>query len=165
MDIEGASELNKKPDIEALLSAADTQNVIIELDNYICELCSWGDDLDRLTEPQKFFYFNQSLEREVNNGGFKLYFLNSSGDNAQETVASLQAIRADKTAAILRSAIGQFPNSAVPTDREERQTVLIQIEETANDMWGNLDQKFYAYEDDLNELNLKYVKQHRSSFE
>ena len=59
-----------KPVIEELLKAEDTNNSIIELDNYICELCQWGEDVNQLTDPQKIFFFNQNLEREVNNGGF-----------------------------------------------------------------------------------------------
>ncbi|NCU05033.1 MAG: DMP19 family protein [Chitinophagaceae bacterium] len=156
---------NQKLNLDTLLTSADTNSTIIELDNHICKLCSWGDNLDRLTEPQKHFFFNQNLEREINNGGFNQYFYNSSGDYAHETLTSLQSIGANKTAVILRQAIDQFPNSTVPKDRQERQNVLEQIEDKANEVWENLDQKFYAYEDDLTELNLEYVEQHRNSFE
>lgn len=164
-DKDNSQDGNQKPDMDALLSSADTNNSIIDLDNYICKLCSWGDNLDRLTQPQKNFFFNQNLEREINNGGFNQFFYNSSGDYSHETLTSLQAIGANKTADILRQAIDQFPNSTVPKDRQERQSDLEQIEANANEVWEQLDQRFYAYEDDLNELNLKYVKQHRSSFE
>lgn len=155
---------NQKLDLDTLLSSADINNSIIELDSYICKLCLWGDNLDGLTQPQRNFFFNQNLEREINNGGFNQYFYNSSGDYAHETLTSLQAIGANKTADILRQAIDQFPNSIVPKDRQERQNVLGQIEAKANEEWEHLDQKFYAYEDDLNELNLQYVKQNRASF-
>ena len=151
-------------DLDSLLSSADTNNTVIKLDNHICKLCSWGDDLERLTPPQKHFFFNQNLEREINNGGFNQYFYNSSGDYAHETLASLQAIGTNTNADILQQAIDQFPSSNVPKNRQERQNVLEQIAAKAKEVWENLDQKFYAYEDDLNELNLQYVKQHRRSF-
>lgn len=155
---------DNKPDIDTLLSSPDTNNAIIEIDNFVCKLCLWGDTLDRLTEPQKNFYFNQNLEREINNGGFNQYFYNSSGDFAHETLASLRTIGADKTADILQQAIDQFPNSIVPKDRTERQNILEQIEDKADEMWEQLDQKFYNYEDNLYDLNIEYIKQNRSSF-
>ena len=104
------------------------------------------------------------MEREINNGGFSQYFFNSSGNYAHETVRSLKLIVANKTADILQKAIDQFPNKLVPKDRDERQKVLDQIGEESNAIWNGLDQKFYAYEDDLNTLNLEYVKQNISEF-
>ena len=163
----GGDNKNKddnKPDIDALLSSPDINNTIIEIDNYVCKLCSWGDTLDRLTEPQKTFYFNQNLEREINNGGLNQYFYNSSGNFAHETLASLRKIGANKTADILQEAIDQFPNSAAPKVRAERQTILEQIERRAHQVWEQLDQKFYKYEDKLNDLNIDYIKQNSSSF-
>lgn len=153
------SQNNKKPDIDSLLSLPDTNNAIIEIDNYVSSLCSWGDAIDRLTEPQRIFYFNQNLEREINNGGFNQYFYNSSGDFSHETLTSLRTIGAEKTANILQHAIDQFPNSIVPKDRSERQEILDQIEDKAGHVWENLDQAFYKYEANLNDLNIEYVKQ------
>ncbi|MFY7734889.1 MAG: DMP19 family protein [Bacteroidia bacterium] len=153
-----------KPDIVTLLASADSNNAIIEIDNYVCKLCLYGDNIDRLTQPQRNFYFNQNLEREINNGGFNQYFYNSSGDFAHETIISLRIIGADKTADILQKAIDQFPNSRVSKDRAKRQEVLEQIEDAANEVWEELDQTFYKYEDDLNELNIQYIKQNLNLF-
>jgi hypothetical protein len=155
---------NNKPGIDTLLYSANTNNAIIEIDDYVCKLCSWGDTLDRLTEPQKNFYFNQNLEREINNGGFDQYFYNSSGDFTHETVTSLRTIGANRTADILQQAIYQFPNSIVPRDRVERQEIMEQIEESVSELWEQLDQAFYKYEDNLDDLNIEYIKQNQSSF-
>jgi len=86
----------KKPNLETLLSSSDLNNSIIELDNYVCALGEWGDNLAALTYPQIAFYFNQELEREVNNGGFEYYFRNSSGMYANETIETLELIGATK---------------------------------------------------------------------
>ena len=163
----GSDSKNKaddKPDIDALMISPDTSNAIIEIDNYICKFCSYGEKLDLLTEPQKTFYFNQNLEREVNNGGFNQYFYNSSGDFAHETLISLRSIGANKTADILQQSIDQFPNSVAPKDRSERQNILEQIEDKSNEVWEDLNQKFFLYEDNLHDLNIEYIKQNRSSF-
>ena len=155
---------NKKLDLEKLLSSDDTNGSIIELDNFIGELCSYGDEMDKLTEEQKLFYYNQCLEREINNGGFNQYFFNSSGDFAHKTIQSLQTIGANKTADILQKAIDQFPNSNVPEDRTERKEILEQIEETADVVWEDLNQKFFSYEDDLNTLNIEFVRKNKDKF-
>lgn len=155
---------DQKLDIDRLLLSSDKNKSIIEFDNYICKLCVWGDELDKLTEPQKNFYYNQELEREVNNGGFNQYFSNSSGVFALETVMSLKLIGADKTADLLQNAIDQFPNKTIPNGRDERQEVLERIQEKANEVWNKLDQKFFAYEDDLNTLNIEYVRQNKDKF-
>ena len=150
--------------LETLLSSDDTNESIIELDNFISELCSYGENMDKLTEPQKQFYYNQCLEREINNGGFNQYFINSSGDFAHQTIQSLIAIGANTTADILQKAINQFPDKKVPQDRDERIEIVEQIEETATEIWGELDEKVFDYEDDLNTLNLSFVRQHKSDF-
>jgi len=155
---------SKKIDIDKILASDNVNKSIIEIDNFVCELCSWGDEMDKLTEPQRFFYFNQNLEREVNNGGFEQYFFNSSGDFSHETLISLKVIGANKTAGILQEAINQFPNQSVPKDREERQAVLEEIGERANDIFDMLDQRFFSYEDDLNALNINYVRENKDKF-
>ncbi len=94
--------------IDNLLNSDDKNGSIIELDCFISELCDYGDDFGKVTDHQKLFYLNQNLEREVNNGGFNLYFLNSSGDNAHETISALKAIGADKTADIYKRQLTNF---------------------------------------------------------
>ena len=151
-------------EIEKILNSDDVNGSIIELDNYICELCEYGDRLDQLTQPQKNFYFNQNLEREINNGGFNQFYFNSSGDFAHETIESLKAIGAFKTAEIVELANKQFPNNSVPKERDKRQELLEEIEDDANETWEELDQRFFEYEDDLNSINMEYVRKHQNDF-
>ena len=156
--------MKRMGNLEELLRAENVNNSIIELDDFICELCAWGDSMESLTESQRTFYYNQNLEREVNNGGFNLYFINSSGDFAHETIISLKAIGADHTADILQSAIDQFPDGKVPSDRDERIELVELIEEKANVKWEDLTQRFFEYKDNLNSLNIGYVKKYRTEF-
>jgi hypothetical protein len=150
--------------LDKLLSAKDTNSTIIELDNFVAETCAYGDELDELSEPQKLFFFNQNLEREINNGGLRQFFSNSSGDFAHETLVSLTAIGAMHTAKILQLAIDQFPERKVPKERAERQGIVEQIEDKAGEVWAQLDQQFFEYRDDLNQLNLDFVKKNKSQF-
>ena len=154
----------KKPDIDKLIDSENINRSIIELDNYISDLCGYGDKMDLLTDPQKNFFYNQNLEREINNGGFNQFYFNSTGDFAHETIKSLKSIGAIKTAEIVEKANDQFPDKKVPKDRTTRQGIIAQIEDKANVIWEELDQKFFAYEDDLNSLNMDYIKKNKSGF-
>ncbi len=154
----------KIQNLNNLLNSVDINSTIIELDNFIGELCNYGDDFSKLTDHQKLFYLNQNLEREVNNGGFNQYFRNLSGDNSHETILTLTKIGAYTTADILAKAIEQFPNKEVPKDSDKRILTINQIEAFANDVWNDLDQRFYQYQDDLNALNIEYVRKHKDFF-
>lgn len=150
--------------LEQLLGSEDDDFILSSLDEFICTPCQYGEDIDKLNEAQKLFFFNQNVERELNNGGFNQYFWNSSGDFANETIASLKAIGAEKTAALLQQAMDQFPDRKVPTNRDERNELQEQIQEQADDVWNELDEKFYLYEENLNELNLAFIKMNKDSF-
>ena len=153
------------PDLEKLLSSEDLNGSVIGLDNYISAFCDYGDSLDKLSNSQKTFFFNQNLEREINNGGFNQFYFNSAGDFAHETIESLKAIGAHKTAEIVKKANDQFPKGIVPSDRAVRQELLEKIEIKANEFWDELDQKFFEYEEDLNSLNMEYVRKNKNQFE
>jgi hypothetical protein len=154
-----------KPNIDALIASDDTNGSVIELDNYVCELCEWGERMDKLSAPQKVFYFNQELEREVNNGGFEQYFFNSYGSFAHETIESLNAVNAKKTAELLQHAVNQFPDGKVPKLTEDRRKLMLNLwPESDNKVWEDLDQKFFAYEDDLNALNMAFVQTNHEFF-
>jgi hypothetical protein len=151
-------------DIDNIVNSKNINDAIIELDNFLGQLCAYGEDISKLNKHQRIFYLNQCLEREVNNGGFNQYYFNSSGDFAEETVDSLKAIGAEKTATILSQANAVFPNGKVPASIDERQKNLEEIEESVNEQWENIEEKFMAYEDDLNSLNMAYIKNNKDRF-
>ena len=150
--------------LENLLKSDNLNDSIIEIDNYVSELCQWGEDLEKLTEPQRNFYFNQCLEREVNGEGFSGYFTNSSGRYAHQTVETLKLIGANNFAKILQKAIDKFPKKVVPQDDEEREEIVEQLEEKNDEIWEKLDDKFYEYPEDLNQLNINYIIQNKDFF-
>jgi hypothetical protein len=154
----------KKPDIEKLITSSNLNSSVIELDNYICALCEWGNNIPALSYPQMVFYFNQELEREINNGGFNLYFQNSAGRYANDTIETLTLIGAEKTAEILKRAIESFPDKIVPIDDDERKKLFLHIKSEATEIWEELDQQFFNYEDDLNSLNMNFVKNNKQYF-
>jgi Domain of unknown function (DUF4375) len=166
-DTNNSNEIIKqgnKLNLDSLLLTKDTTNIMIALDNSITSLCEFGDSLNRLTEPQKNFFYIQNLEREVNNGGFNQYFFNSDGDYAHETLIALNAIGANHALIIMQTAINEFPNHIVPKDRNKRQEVLKEIEKKASKTWDKLDSTFYTYPDDIDALNINYIKSNRKDF-
>ena len=100
---------DKKLNINRLINSDDINGSISKIDDYICNLCESGDKLELLSDPQKIFYYIQNFEREINNGGFKQFYYNSSGAFAHETIYSLKIVGAYKTANIVMRANDQFP--------------------------------------------------------
>lgn len=100
----------------------------------------------------------------MNNGGLDQYFFNPTGDFAHETVKSLIVVGAYRTAQILQAAISQFPDGKVPTNRHQRVETMKQIETAASVIWENLNHEFYTYSDDLNFLNLAFVRKNMEEF-
>ncbi|HWK02432.1 MAG TPA: DUF4375 domain-containing protein [Puia sp.] len=111
--------------IENLDHIVNTENrtrAVMILYDFICKY-----DFDELTEPQKHFYFIQELENAINMDGFYLYFWNSRGGFAAETLQSLTAIGAFHTCVIMQKAIDQFPGGHVPKEWLSRQRLVEQI--------------------------------------
>ena len=150
--------------IDQILKMDNAQLAVIELDTRVNELSAYGEDLSKLTEPQKVLLFVENVEKEVNNGGFNQFFWNSSGDYAHESLAALEVIGAKKTAAIVRRAIAQWPQQTVPKDKTEREELLEQIQGKAEAVWGKCEEEFFAYEEDISQLLIEYVKKHKREF-
>lgn len=151
--------------LDELLNTDDIYQSIAVLDDIIAKACNYGDDLQNLTEPQKIFYFLQSLQAQVNNGGFDQYFFNFSGRFAHEALVALNAVDAPYTAGLLREGIQQFPGEKVPNDTDIRRELLInELSERAEKAWNSLDDKFYLDKEDLDALCFEYIRKNRDEF-
>lgn len=117
-----------------------------------------------LTPAERVVFCLDALEREINNGGFQQFFENSSGDHAFDTVESLQTLGANQMAALVRDAIAVFPGGRPAADRGERQDQLDRLDQRATSRWGELDDAFYQYPDNLVALERRYVQQHVAQF-
>ena len=155
---------DKKLNINRLINSDDINDSIIKMDEYISSLCESGDKMELLSDPQKIFYYIQSIEKEIDNGGFKQFYNNSSGAFAHETTYSLKIIGAYKTANIVMRANDEFPGRQVPKDRSERQIIVKQIQDTSDEVWKELDQRFLAQDEDLNAFNIEFVRKNKKFF-
>lgn len=142
----------------------DPNDFMIALSDHIAQKCQYGEDMSVLSAPERTIFITQSLEMEVNNGGFSQFFYNSSGDFSGELAAAFTAIGADKTAAICQQAISAF-GQELPSDREARIGMLDDCEsDDLDEALEECDNAFYEYQDDLNTLNYTYVLNHKESF-
>jgi len=149
--------------IDDVLAQEDGTAFAIALSNLVFPRYD-RDGYAALTPAERVAYCIDALEREVNNGGFRQFFDNSSGDTALETVAALETIGARQAAALVRRAVAVFPDGAPPRDRDERCLLVERLPETAADEWMALDGEFYGYPDDLTTLLRRYVEAHRDDF-
>ena len=156
---------SNKPDFEKLFLEKESEKAIMEIDEWLNEITQYGQNLSKLNLSQQIVIIIENLEREINNGGFNQFYLNSSGNYANETVDYLKKIGANKTAEIVKRANAEWPNNQVPKDRTERQIVLERIEEKADPIWENCDQDFYKYPDHITDLLLDFVKKNKTDFE
>lgn len=131
------------------------------------EKCDYGENIDALNEQERIFYITQTLEAEVNNGGFSQFFYNSSGDFSNEVVNAFETILAYHTAGICQKAIYAF-GCEIPVDRDEREELLDKIEENNErfcEILEECDDAFYDYKDDLEKLNYEYLLRYKEFFQ
>lgn len=150
--------------MEHIWNLTDTNDFVIALIEHLDEKTQYGEDMSVLSDAERIFYITQTLEMEVNNGGFSQFFFNSSGDFSNELVGAFTAIGANTTAGICQKAIDAFGRD-IPVDRDERQEMLDELEsDELNEILEECDSAFYDYEDNLNELNYDFVMKNKESF-
>ncbi len=151
-------------DLEKILTYKNRDLIVMEIDTYLNKKSEHGEKIEKLNASQKTFFLVENLEREINNGGFGQFYFNSSGDFSQETVNVLLEIGAKKTAEIIKRANAEFKNGIIPQNRYERQNELELIEEKAEEVWNKCNLEFYEYHEDLTELLIAYVINHKADF-
>lgn len=113
---------------------------------------------ETLTEKERIVLHMHLLDAEVSNGGFNQYFSNYSGDYALDTVESLRLIGAIKTLALLIQALDVFGPNPPSNERMARCEQIDALPETSLAKWRELDQEFFAFNEDLINLALNYVE-------
>lgn len=144
-------------------SLKDKLTILEETQQRLWEKSVDGEALNSLTPEEQVFFITAELEKEVNNGGFTQYLANSSGNHANHAPACFRAIGAEKTAAICQRVLSAF-NMSLPESQAERLSFLhTALTETADATLEACDDLFYKYEDDLTELNYRYLISHKDA--
>lgn len=150
--------------MEHIWKLTDPNDFVIAMTEHLNEKTQYGEDVSALSDAERIFYIAQTLEMEVNNGGFSQFFYNSSGDFSSELVGAFTTIGANTTAAICQKAIDAFDRD-IPVDRDERQEMLDELEgDELDEILAECDAAFFAYEDNLNELNYNFVMKNKEQF-
>ena len=142
----------------------DINTFIIEMDNWLGKKCNYGESIEKLSACEKVFYLNQTLEREVNNGGL-VQFLNC-GDYfcAAETENALREIGANYTASNYKKVLDAFA-CELPKAQAEREELLDHIiDDEKYNIIDEFNNEFWKYHDDLNKLNYQFVMRNKTQF-
>jgi len=144
--------------IEKIWEIEEKSEFLTEMYLYLAEKCEYGEKMEALNDKQRVVYITQALEMEVNNGGFSQFFLNFDGAFADELASSFEEIGALKTAEICMRAASIF-GEEIPADGDDEEK-----EEKLSELLNECDFDFYEYEDDLEELNFRFIINNKESF-
>ena len=114
-----------------------------------------------------------TLEMEVNNGGFLQFFTNPSGKYIPETIESLNLIKADFTKSLLERAIEIIKENDESIKNLNKKLNSLELYEIINnsDFFENeklqsemneLDMKYYGSTDNISKLKLEYFEKHQN---
>lgn len=117
---------------------------------------------ENLNDTERRLIAVDAMNGEVLDGGFKEYFSDSSGGDAEVALAGLKEMGATGTAEILARAMAAFPGKEPPTDNEQRNAVMEKIATTAEPVWQKCDDAYYKQIGDLDPLELAYAKRKKA---
>jgi hypothetical protein len=108
------------------------------------------------------------LDMEVGNGGLDQFYLNSSGNAAQLTPASLHALGLETHAALIDRANSQFPAPGPLPARPERLAIMDSLPAAAGNAWRLLDGEFFRIEGPIGgsivDASVRYILAHEPEF-
>lgn len=103
----------------------------------------------------------EAMEREVNNGGFSQFFLNSSGQYAPILEESLRTIGCPKTAAIARDALAAISPDGDHTP-EGLSTAVEDLDEEAAISLEGCDSRYFANDEPIADRLFAWIKANRA---
>ena len=103
----------------------------------------------KLSDEERVILAIEALEREVNNGGYDQFFVNSSREYAPIIVNALRRIGCPKVAEITQKALKIMQE--FPEDNEDRQEAL-----------GECDTQYFEYPENIEKSLFAFIKANRS---
>jgi hypothetical protein len=117
---------------------------------------------------QLVFRVAVSMDPEMQNGGIDQYLRNASGDDAQQVIADLEAIGAERTLAVLQQAAQWFEGGVIPSDLDERFDQLLAAEDRAPEKFeakgDALSRRYSKAAPDLYKKLMDFVERRREDF-
>ena len=113
-----------------------------------------------LSEAERVVLAVEALEREVNNGGYHQFFINSSHVHTAFIVQALELIGCPKVAAITADAIAvlSLPPQYEPGTVEQ---VALELSDDKRDMLGECDSRYYESDEPIADRLFAFIEQHQ----
>ncbi len=115
-----------------------------------------------LSEVERDVLAVEALEREVNNGGYRQFFENSSVEFAPTIVDALRRIGCAGTAEITARAVAELGDVAALTP-EHIEQLLQDDDEERDERWSACDEAYYGAGEDIAGQLFSYLKRNRAS--
>ena len=146
-------------ELVALESKYEAYEIVFVLELALDKKLASGKELN---ETEQTVLAVQALDREVNNGGFRQFFYNSSVNYANIAVKSFQNIKSTEIAELVDKSIQclgiDLSNIDLVIDR-----ALSDEDEALEDCFNKLDNLFYESEEYITEKLLTFVKENISN--
>lgn len=122
-----------------------------------------------LSSAERMIFAFTWLAREVQNGGFHQFFVNSAGDFWKDVLNGLVAVGDENGSALFRQVLSIFPDSSPSEDRDARLNQLDELEEQDEvrvwDHFKSVTDHYFRIPFPNWELVFDYVKTHPDEFD
>lgn len=115
-----------------------------------------------ISREERYVLAVEALEREVNNGGYSQFFLNSSHDFVDVIEEALVAIRCPKIAALTRRAIESLRIQGAVTG-EKAEAVVLREDDAVRQALDACDNDYYENDEPIADLLFAWIKENRAS--
>ncbi len=115
-----------------------------------------------ISKEERYVLAIEALEREVNNGGYGQFFLNSSHEFIDVIEEALAAIGCPKTAAITRQAIASLGIDGELTGEKAEAVVLADSEEVREAL-DECDEQYFDNDEPIANRLFNWIKRNRAA--
>jgi hypothetical protein len=114
-----------------------------------------------LSREETYVLAVEGLEREVNNGGYSQFFINSSNEYAGSIVSALRAIGCPKTADMTQQAIAALGIQGELT-REAMEAVILSENDAVKQRLAACDDRYFANDEPIADRLFDWIKSNRA---
>ncbi len=138
-----------------------TDSIVCAFEQALLQKTGTNDGADLSAEEQVVLAV-EALEREVNNGGYSQFFINSSVFFVPVVVQALEAIQCPHVAALTKRAIDCL-GILEPLSAEAIDAVMREDDDERESRLAVCDEEYYETAGDLAEPLLDFIKKHRDT--
>ena len=114
--------------------------------------------------PLKEYFAIHMMDAEICNGGFSQYFFNSSGNSWELALSGLEEAGSTERLSLLKEAITKIADGKPSPNRDLRGHQLAKTLKKDEDVFDDLERRYYAGKEHLQVLLTKLVMKHRDVF-